>query len=137
MDRKTFLGVIARYLIFSLLLLTAACYVGAFLLHALTEHGSERWWLVSLSGLGLFLIALRILEVVLGPVVQKSGVWQSPSAKRRYRIVAKIFDYLLPMLFGILISQAWEKDQRTALPLMGVFGIILVRKIREILQEER
>lgn len=134
MDRYEFVKVFWQKRIRPLLLIVGIFIAVTFVINVFRNDGPERFLVLLIVSLTIFFLIVNLLSTLIEKGSNFIYSKLPQSVKNGLRILSKVFDYLAPILFGILIYHLWMKDWIfTSL----FFCLILIDRILHIIQKEK
>ena len=134
MDRKDFLKVLWYKLLKPILLLGVLIFSVRFLIRIFTQNDTERF--VAIIVLGFIILAT--ITFLFGYVFINSTNFikskLSDKSLKRFTIIGKVIDYILPIALGMMIYYSWQKNGTSAIVFFGTF---LIMKIVDIVKKEK
>ena len=135
MDRKEFINILIQKYIKPFLIISILCIIIFPILFSNHE--------IKISIISFVLFLILSLTIIFTVIYFVSNIIKkikkiilrklSDNALHQLSVLNKIVDYLLPIIFGILIYHAYQKDKLSAITF---FGVYLLLKIRDIIKQE-
>ncbi len=133
MDRKDFLKLLWIRLFRPIVFLAVAYYCILFLVTVIYENGTERLLTIVILSLTLLFSVAHITGELLSKIRNRVYSKLSENAQSKWRIAAKICDYIVLLTLGALLYKLWAKDAILASILLIT---LLAHRINNLFKEE-
>ena len=134
MDRKDFLIKVWKNFMKPFLLLSMLFFSVRFFLSVYNEVGSARQITFALMILSIFCVVFYFVKMVLQNFTDRIYSELSGRAKFNLKVIRKLAEYVLVLIFGVLLYKVWTENQILALIYLIVF---LAERIYIIVKEEK
>ena len=135
MDRKEFINILIQKYIKPFLIISILCIIIFPILFSNHE--------IKISIISFVLFLILSLTIIFTVIYFVSNIIKkikkiilsklSTNALHQLSVLNKIVDYLLPIIYGMIIYYAYQKDKLSAITF---FGVYLLLKIRDIIKQE-
>ena len=134
MDRKDFVIIVWKKGIKPILFLGVIFFCIKFLINLLTKNGPERFFTIGIIGIIIIYTVIYFLGILFKRATDYLFFKLSDSVKLWFRVISKTFDYITPILLGVLIYHFWKEDW---IGVSIIIGIVLIERINNIIKEEK
>ncbi len=132
MDRKEFINILIQKYIKPFLIISILCIIIFPILFSNHE--------INISIISFILFLILSLTIIFTVIYFLSNIIKNiilsklnDNALHQLSVLNKIVDYLLPIIYGMIIYYAYQKDKLSAI---AFFGVYLLLKIRDIIKQE-